>query len=148
MSAPSYLIEIFDEQEDHPIDSAQIQEVAVEVSKLEQQPFHEVHIHFVSKAKISALHDEYFNDPTPTDCISFPIDGPEEKNYRMMGEVFVCPKVAIEYAKANDTPIDREILLYVIHGLLHLMGYDDMNEEERAQMREAEARHLTRLNCY
>ena len=59
----------------------------------------EVTIHFVDKEEITCLHNDHFQNPTPTDCISFPIDSPEEKQsgYSILGEIFVCPEVAIEY---------------------------------------------------
>lgn len=101
----------------------------------------EVSIFFVEKEEICSLHGEFFNDPSPTDCISFPIDSPNDPSngYKVLGEVFVCPEVAIEYAKnaQNHSP-KTEVSLYIIHGLLHLLGFDDQKEEERMIMRDEE----------
>ncbi len=95
----------------------------------------EVAIHFVDKEEISHLHDLYFNDPSPTDCISFPIDDPMEEGYVVLGEIFVCPEVALEYvAKKGGDPYE-EVLLYIVHGLLHLLGFDDQNPEDIRIMR-------------
>ena len=98
----------------------------------------EVSIYFVDKEEISRLHSEFFDDPSPTDCISFPIDEPNtpSNGYTILGEVFVCPEVGIEYAKKtqNQSP-QQEVSLYIIHGLLHLLGFDDINKEERMIMR-------------
>lgn len=93
----------------------------------------EVTIHFVGKKKISELHDQFFEDPSPTDCISFPIGGD------FLGEVFVCPAVAQEYDPRHS---HRETSLYVIHGLLHLLGYDDIQEKDRLKMQSAQRRLL------
>lgn len=100
----------------------------------------EVSIHFISKDEISLLHKEHFQDPTPTDCISFPIDPPGESGggYSILGEVFVCPEVAIEYVKEEGGDPYRETTLYTIHGLLHLLGYDDQDDESRTIMRSQE----------
>lgn len=95
---------------------------------------------FVGKAKISSLHATFFNDPTPTDCITFPINEPE-----FLGEVFVCPQVASEYVKAHGGDVYKEITLYVVHGFLHLLGYDDLTPEERKKMRAQEKKWLSAL---
>ena len=100
----------------------------------------EVIFHFVSKERISELHKEYFNDPSPTDCITFPIDQNGSSSERdILGEVFICPKVAIEYAKENGGDPYREATLYFIHGLLHLLGFDDTEEGPRLLMRQKES---------
>ena len=99
----------------------------------------ETSFHFVSKEEISQLHDEFFDDPSPTDCITFPIDTPgTESSFHLLGEVFVCPEVALEYALENKIDPYEELKLYVIHGLLHLLGYDDIEEKDRAEMRAME----------
>ena len=56
----------------------------------------EVNIYFVDKKDISDIHMKYFNDPTPTDSISFPIDSQEDDSYyKILGDVFVCTEVGI-----------------------------------------------------
>lgn len=117
-----------------------------EVIAHEGQSCHEVSIHFVSKNEIGELHDQFFNDPSETDCISLPMDGPEETVYRVLGEVFICPEVAIDYAKKHKTDPLKEVRLYLIHGLLHLMGYDDIQTKDRALMRSAEKKHNLNLD--
>jgi len=64
---------------------------------------------------------------------------------RILGDVFVCPKTAIEYSKSHGGDVYEELTLYVIHGLLHLMGYDDIEETDIVKMREAEKRHMNHL---
>ena len=102
----------------------------------------EITIHLVNKEKISELHAQYFSDPTPTDCISFPLNSIDDTScgYLHLGEVFVCPEVAIEYATSHNIPPLQECILYTIHGILHLLGYDDIDEEDRQKMRKAEER--------
>jgi len=101
----------------------------------------EVGLYFVTEKKICALHQEFFEDPTPTDCISFPLDD------QHLGEIFVCPKVALTYAcKTKGDPYE-EILLYVVHGLLHLLGYDDQTVREKREMRKIEKRCMGHLKA-
>ena len=96
----------------------------------------EVSIHFVDKQEISLLHKQFFDDPSPTDCISFPIDHPNDSSegYTVLGEVFVCPKIGIEYAKSEKKDPFVEVSLYIVHGLLHLLGFDDQKESDKIIM--------------
>lgn len=98
----------------------------------------ELILHFVDKKTISDIHEQFFQDPTPTDCISFPFPPPS----KLLGEVFVCPEVALEYAKKKQKDPYKETALYIIHGLLHLLGYDDIETSERRKMRKEERRCL------
>jgi len=103
-------------------------------------PCSEVVVHLVSKKKICDLHQQFFNDPSPTDCISFPLE-----DLDCLGEIFVCPEVAIEYAHQNQKEPLHEIALYIIHGLLHLLGYDDLTKETIRIMRRLEKRAMQKL---
>lgn len=112
----------------------------------EGQTCDEVSIYFVNTEEISRLHQEYFDDPSPTDCISFPMDEEEDGlSYRVLGDIFICPETAIEYAKSHQLDPYVETTLYIVHGLLHLMGYDDIEEEDITLMRQAEQRHMAKL---
>lgn len=100
----------------------------------------EVLIHLVDKEEICQIHRDFFDDPSPTDCISFPMDNPSEEacGYSILGEIFVCPEVAIEYTRENGGDPIRETMLYIVHGLLHLLGYDDIEDKDRLEMRHQE----------
>lgn len=121
-----------------PIAYRDVERLVISFLEWKQVQSDEVTIHFVSKEEITKLHGDFFDDPTPTDCISFPIDPPGDtkSGYTILGEIFVCPEVAIDYVDGGDPY--REITLYVIHGLLHLMGYDDIEEEDQIIMRTQE----------
>lgn len=105
----------------------------------------EVALHFVGTQKICSLHAEYFNDPSLTDCISFPIDSDASSGYQMLGEVFVCPETARRYVNVHGGDLYEEITLYTVHGLLHLLGYDDLTERDRRIMRQKEHFHIQNL---
>jgi probable rRNA maturation factor len=103
----------------------------------------EVVIHYVTKKEIAKLHEQFFGDPTPTDCISVPIDAPDDDSpHSILGEVFVCPKVAIEYTQEHGGAAQEETLLYTLHGLLHLLGFDDQTAKDRKIMRREEQKAL------
>lgn len=131
-------IHVYNRQKDLPISSAAVKDIMRLVLDLEKAEYQEISIYFASVKKICALHQEFFQDPTPTDCISFPIDAV------FLGEVFVCPKVAIQYAQKSQTDPYEEVALYIIHGLLHLLGYDDLTAPERRIMRKKEKKCMSR----
>lgn len=139
-------IDLFNQQTDFLLDEKKVIALVREVVHFEGKSAHEVSVHFLSLKAMCNLHDDYFDDPSPTDCISFPSDEDDvEMPWRSLGDVFVCPAVAPEAADKHNTPLNEEISLYVIHGLLHLMGYNDIEDEEREKMRDAEQRHLANL---
>ncbi|MEX1012196.1 MAG: rRNA maturation RNase YbeY [Waddliaceae bacterium] len=136
---------IQNKQTDLSINLSKIPSIVEQVITFERQKCDEVEIHFVDKNTIASLHDQYFNDPTPTDCISFPLDGEECSHYRHMGIVVVCPQVAVEYAKDQSLDPQRETILYLVHGLLHLIGYDDQSDKDRMIMRQSEKMNMEML---
>lgn len=140
------IINVSDEQTALKISVKQVKQLVQQVIESEGQTCSEVNIYFVDTPAICQLHEEFFNDPSPTDCISFPIDEHEsEEGYRLLGEVFICPATAIDYASKHQGNAYQESTLYIVHGLLHLMGYDDCEEEDISLMREAEKRHMHNL---
>lgn len=138
---------IVDEQDDLKIDGNSVVEVVKNALKLEKAQCDFVTIHFVNKNYISKLHQVFFNDPSPTDCITLPVDEANSPSPCVLGEVFVCPLVAKEYISENpqeDSCVYRETTLYVVHGVLHLLGYLD-DPENCALMREKEKLHMDNL---
>jgi probable rRNA maturation factor len=138
-------VHVFDDQTALKLPSTIVQAIASSVVASEGHTYDEVSIHFVDTQTISELHQHYFNDPAPTDCISFPIDDPSTVGYKVLGDIFVCPEVAVEYSQAHGYNPYEEMTLYIVHGLLHLLGYDDIEDPDRALMRSAEQRHIASL---
>ncbi len=101
-------------------------------------PQGELSLAFVDKEEIARLHDDFMGDPTPTDVITFPGD----PDIDQAGEVIVCPQVAKEFSIKENLAFSDELSLYVIHGYLHLCGFDDIQDDDRAQMRLAEQQAL------
>ncbi|MDQ8196698.1 rRNA maturation RNase YbeY [Pelagicoccus enzymogenes] len=98
----------------------------------------ELSIAFVEKDYIAQLHDQFMGDPSPTDVITFPPDPDTDQ----AGEIIVCPQVAREFAKKENLSFSDELSLYLIHGYLHLCGFDDIDDADRALMRRAEQQAL------
>ncbi len=139
-------IHIIDQQHSLTLSPTAVEKVVAAVIAYEGQRCDEVAVYFIDNNAMCRLHEEYFDDPSPTDCISFPIDS-EAASYRVLGDIFVCPDTAITYAQEHRGDPHRETLLYIVHGLLHLMGYDDIDPKDEVQMRAAEARHMANLEA-
>lgn len=140
------IIRIYNKQSSLKICARQVRKIIKAVIEEEGQSCEEVSVYFVDTPAICQLHEQFFQDPSPTDCLSLPMDQEEESPYRLLGEVFVCPATALEYAAQHGLDPYQETTLYIVHGLLHLMGYDDLTAKERKKMRGAEARHLANLH--
>lgn len=91
----------------------------------------EVEVSLVSAAAMSRVHIDFLGIEGPTDVITFPY-----------GEILVCPAVAAENARRYGVSLNDEVALYVIHGLLHLNGYDDTTATLARQMHARQAKIL------
>ena len=132
-------INIYNSQKSLKISKKAIQKQVIEILTFEKVNCDELSLYFVTEKEIQKLHKKYFNDPSSTDCISFPIDNPKEKNhYCFLGEIFVCTDTAIKYGIDNNISPYDETTLYIIHGILHLLGYDDISEKDKTTMRKKE----------
>ena len=101
----------------------------------------ELSIAFVDDATIAKIHEAFMGDPSPTDVITFPGDPSMDS----AGEIIVSVDHACERASELGEPFHLELSLYLIHGWLHLAGYDDRSEPDRAKMRAAEKEALALL---
>lgn len=106
------------------------------------RPGLELSIVFVGEAELCRLHAECLGDPEPTDVLSFDLG---DEGGGPAGELYVSVDRAREVALELGVATERELLLYVVHGVLHLCGHDDHRSRARARMRAAEARVLERL---
>ncbi|MDL9979652.1 rRNA maturation RNase YbeY [Microbacterium candidum] len=94
----------------------------------------------VDEGAMEALHVQWMDEPGPTDVLSFPMDelrpGTEDMPTPpgLLGDIVLCPQVAeTQAAAAKHTTLD-ELVLLTTHGLLHLLGYDHAEPEEKREM--------------
>ena len=97
---------------------------------------------FVDNNEIKRLNKKYFDTDDVTDVIAFPLDN--HKN-ALNGEIVVSVEIAVDTAGNRDIDIEGEIILYVVHGLLHLLGYRDGNRNDAKIMHEKESLILKTL---
>jgi probable rRNA maturation factor len=104
-------------------------------------PEGELSLAFLTDKAIARIHADFLSDPTPTDVITF------EGNSVLGsgGEICVSADTAAAYASQHGHDFSQELTLYVVHGWLHLAGYDDLKPEKKRLMRAAEKRAMTLL---
>jgi len=106
-------------------------------------PAGELFLVFLTDAALATLHADFLNDPAPTDVITFPGD----PSLGTAGEICASADAAAAFAKKHHGDFSAELLLYVVHGWLHLAGHDDLVPTQKRAMRRAEARALKFLRA-
>lgn len=134
-------ITVTDLQDTYPIKKRRVWEVVKEILHREKVDA-ELNIAFVDRNEITKLNTRFLGHKEPTDVLSFLLDTNAK---RITGEVVVCVSVAVEYATETDTEVEGEIMLYVVHGVLHLLGYDDMDKKNAGTMHRVEKKILAGL---
>jgi probable rRNA maturation factor len=91
----------------------------------------ELSLSFVGETEMADLHIRYMNEEGPTDVLSFPLHEIDDRGVRLLGDVIVAPSVA---GRNNPDDPAAEVRLLLVHGILHVLGYDHEEEAERAEM--------------
>ena len=103
-------------------------------------PIHEIsalEIALIDQAASDLAHRQFMSLPGATDVITFPY-----------GELLVCPAVAVQQASEHKEAVWREILRYIVHGMLHLAGFDDQTPDEAGVMHRIQEAILVELPPY
>jgi probable rRNA maturation factor len=129
---------LISDRQELPVDAAGLAEVAREALRGEGLGRAELSLSFVDDDEIARLHERYLGDPGPTDVLSFPLGDVDEDGVRIVGDVVVAPSVA---ARNNPADPAGELRLLVVHGVLHLLGYDHEGDGDRARMWERQERY-------
>jgi probable rRNA maturation factor len=125
----------------HELDEAEFAALARFVlDAMHVHPQSELSILMVGPDVMSELHEQWMDEPGPTDVLSFPMDelrpGSETDPTPagLLGDVVLCPDVAAEQARAAGHSTAEELLLLTVHGILHLLGFDHAEPEEEKEM--------------
>jgi probable rRNA maturation factor len=128
------------------VDEAALAALARHVlDQLRMHPLAELSILLVDPATMADLHQRWLGQPGPTDVLAFPMDelrppppgsdradsGPQPG---LIGDVVLCPDVAAEQARQAGHPVADELDMLCTHGILHLLGYDHAEPEDKAAM--------------
>ena len=138
MTLPSITV---DDDAGSSLDLAALSDLAGHVfTQLNVHPDCELGITLVDIERMTTLHEDWMNEPGPTDVLSFPIDelspgtpdalaGPG-----VLGDIVICPQFAVVDAQAAGRTVDQHVQFLTVHGLLHLLGYDHATEEDYSRM--------------
>ena len=98
----------------------------------------ELSVSFVEDAEMADLHARYMDEAGPTDVLSFPLDDEEHGGVRVLGDVVIAPAQA---SRNNPEDPAAELRLLLVHGILHLLGYDHETSRDRTRMWDLQERY-------
>jgi probable rRNA maturation factor len=136
-------VSIASPQEAVPVDRRRLREVVRAVLDGEGVGDYEISLAVVDNATIHRLNKQYLNHDEPTDVLSFPLSEPNSR--KLAGELVLGAEVARAQAAERGHDVQAELALYVIHGLLHLCGHDDHDDQAAQAMRARERHYLKAL---
>ncbi len=140
---PDFEVEVGDSQTHVPIDPEAARRLVEEVLRGEGVAQASISVAFVDDPTIHRVNREYLDHDEPTDVISFVLS--DEGDERLSGELVVSAQTAARVAAEVGAEPWNEVALYVVHGLLHLCGCDDLDEASAAAMRAREGAALARV---
>ena len=105
----------------------------------------ELLVRFVDKPEIQHLNKTYRHQDKTTNVLSFPSDLPIEIEEAILGDVVICIEVVAEEAQAQGKNFENHLLHMAIHGTLHLMGYDHIEESDAEKMESLEVKILEKM---
>jgi probable rRNA maturation factor len=124
-----------------PCDAAALEDLTAHLlAALRLHPQCELGVTLVDIDRMTTLHEDWMNEPGPTDVLSFPIDEVrpalegEEPAAGILGDIVLCPAFASAQAAAGGRTLDEELQFLTTHGTLHLIGYDHATQEEYDEM--------------
>jgi len=128
------------------VDARSLKRTAIALMEALDERGSTISLTLINDAGIRALNRQHRGKDAPTDVLSFPLFEPGEapgaaSPERMLGDIVISVETARRQAAGYDAPLQRELERLLIHGMLHLLGHDHMEPQERARM-EAEERRL------
>ncbi len=134
-----------DQQSDVDIDADRWADLAAAVAAAEGGSG-ELTLTFVDRDEMTTLNRDHMDGDGPTDVLSFPLDAaddPVDAGPTLLGDIVVCPAVAMAQAADHAGTLDDELALLVVHGCLHVFGHDHAEPDETERMRARELELLT-----
>ena len=107
-----------------------LKKVSADIIKMLKKPDAELEIVFLSDVAIRPFNKKYKHSDRATDVLSFDLDG--------LGEILISSDMALKNSSIFGTSFEEELVLYVIHGILHLCGYGDKTPAKKKEMRRRE----------
>ncbi len=128
------MIHVTNEQRRVPIPTGKVRRLAAQILGKRN-----LSVAFVTNAAIRKINRQFLNHDFATDVISFPL------GTDLVGELVISAEFAVGEAAQRGIPVEEELLRYVAHGILHLLGYDDHDPADKARMWKRQERELARV---
>jgi probable rRNA maturation factor len=163
-------VEVFvaDEQNDHPVDGPRWDKLARQVLQAEKiKGDAELSVLFVDEPTIAGLNERFLGKSGPTDVLAFPLDEDPDEPGRwpdaggpapgreplepddlpmLLGDVVICPSVAARNAPEHAGTYEDELALLLVHGILHLLGMDHVEDADAEKMEQRERELLAEFH--
>ena len=123
------------------VPSSRLRRLATRTLGAVGRPDREVHLTVVDDREIRRLNTRYLGARRPTDVLAFNLEAPGPS--RLLGEVIISAQTAARHAARLHVPVALELELLLVHGVLHLVGYDDHRPDAARRMHEREREILT-----
>jgi probable rRNA maturation factor len=130
---PATLISIDSKVRGFRVPRKKIEQLIPFVASAENVIFAEIDIAVVNDEQMTTINEQFLNHQGTTDVITFDLSNEMLEN-GLCGEIVICCDAAAREADERKLTTQRELLLYVTHGLLHLLGYDDTKPKPRTRM--------------
>lgn len=142
------LLSIRNRQRTRPVDLRLLRKITNFLLKeILNQPQFELGIHLVAADEMAKVNETFLQHAGSTDVITFDYNDAKSKN-ELHGEIFISIDDAVKQAKEFRTTWQSELARYIVHGILHLQGYDDLDSVSRKKMKRVESQTLKRLAKY
>lgn len=123
----------------------QVHQFACAALRVLRQSRKDLSLVLTSDREIRRFNRKYLRHDWPTDVLAFSLEGQGFLRRPLLGDVMISVDRARVQARQYDTTLWEEIKLYIVHGILHLLGYDDRRLKDRVRMRSKEKQILNRL---
>ncbi|MEX2494059.1 MAG: rRNA maturation RNase YbeY [Nitrospirales bacterium] len=124
-----------------------LQRVTQSILEQAGRPTDQLSLSLVGKTRMRSLNRKYRGRDYPTDVLAFPMESPGEPTVAFLGDIVICLPIAIGQASRFDNTPDQEVLRLLIHGTLHLLGYDhEQSPREATRMQRKERALIKKLS--
>lgn len=137
-------LEIINLQKFHRVNKNKIKELVKDVLKAEAADA-EINVVLVDNKKIKEMNNAFLGHNYATDVLSFAYEKEEKQKNNILGEIVVSVEMAARLARRQERAVEGELALYLTHGLLHLLGYNDKKKVDAKKMHQRERMLLTNL---
>ena len=138
------LLEILDEQDEFAVELEKVRTICERILDDGHVRSGKINVVLVNSETIQQYNRDFLQHDYPTDVISFPTEDRRDEGH-LEGEILACTEIAKDRAAEFGWTAEEELLLYVVHGMLHLVGFDDVTPEQQAVIQKKERTYLATL---